>query len=136
MFFASSTVAVEAPIFNELATKICIQNKIDSAKNQAHTDATNIKNSVDSIKNQDHTYNNNASDTVPNSSDINTVLNNQNTLSNDLDLDISTLDIQLNTNATTWIWGIVNNIRTLNGKITLLFTTILSLAIIKMVLNR
>ena len=30
VFFASSTVAVEAPIFNELATKICIQNKIDS----------------------------------------------------------------------------------------------------------
>ena len=113
-----------------------IQNKIDSAKNQAHTDATNIKNSVDSIKNQDHTYNNNASDNVPNQSDINGVLADQNTLSSDLDLDTSTIDIQLNTDATTWIWTIISNVRLINGKITLLFTTILSLAIIKMVLNR
>ena len=68
-----------------------IQNKIDSAKNQAHSDHQDLMN-------QDHTYNNNASDTVPNSSDINSVLNKQNTLSSDLDLDVSTLDIQLNTN--------------------------------------
>lgn len=106
-----------------------IQNKIDSAKNQAHSDHQ-------ALMNQDHSYNNNASDTVPNSSDINSVINQENTLRSDLDLDVSTLDIQLNTDATTWIWGIVNNIRTINGKITLLFTTILSLAIIKMVLNR
>ena len=97
---------------------------------------TNQTNNTNAILNQNHTYNNNASDTVPNQSDINTVLSQQNTLSNSLNLSTNAIDVQLNTNATTWIWGIVNNIRTINGKITLLFTTILSLAIIKMILNR
>lgn len=119
---------------------INMQNSINANANanaaQAHSDATSIKNSVDSIKNQDHTYNNNATDTPSNQSDINSVLSQQNTLSSSIDLDSSILDVTLNTDATTWIWGVVDNLRTINGKITLLFTTILSLAVIKMILNR
>ena len=112
------------------------QSIINNQNSNTNAINGNIDQEFSDLKNYDHTYNNNATDTPSNQSDINNVLSQQNTLSSSIDLDSSILDVTLNTDATTWIWGVVDNLRTINGKITLLFTTILSLAVIKMILNR
>ena len=112
------------------------QNIINNQNSNTNAINGNIDQEFSDLKNYDHTYNNNSADTPSNQSDITSVLSQQNTLSSSIDLDSSILDVTLNTDATTWIWGVVDNFRTINGKITLLFTTILSLAVIKMILNR
>lgn len=146
------TYANQQELVNKLnSVQTAITNMQNSINSNANTNTQSIINNQNSntnaingnidqefsdLKNYDHSYNNNATDTPSNQSDINSVLSQQNTLSSSIDLDSSILDVTLNTDATTWIWGVVDNFRTINGKITLLFTTILSLAVIKMILNR
>lgn len=104
----------------------------------ANTNAINgnIDQEFNDLKNQDHTYNSNAKDTPSGTSDVNSTLNKQDQLSSSLNLDSSNVVVTLNTNATTYIWGIVDRIRAVDSRIVLLFTTVLSLGIIKMILNR
>lgn len=64
------------------------------------------------------------------------MINKENQLKQSINLDSSSVDVQFNTSATTWIWDIVSNFRISHAKITLLITSILSLGIIKMILNR
>lgn len=110
-----------------------IQNSINSQTNAING---NIDQEFNDLKNQDHTYNNNAKDNVPNSSDVSSVTNAEEQLLDSIDLDSSSLDFTLAIEPSNFIWNIISTIRTTYGKITLLITTILSLAIIKMVLNR
>ena len=116
-------------------TQNIINNQNTNAA-QAHTDSQNIKNSVDSIKNQDHTYNNNASESLNGGSDLNNLDSKQSQLRNNMDLDTSSLDIQFDSSGATFIWDIISSIRSVNSKITILFTTLLSLGIIKFIFNR
>ena len=46
------------------------------------------------------------------------------------------IDITINPTTATFIWDIINRISLSNSYITLLFTSILSLGVIKLVLNR
>lgn len=112
------------------------QNIINNQNQNTNAINGNIDQEFNDLKNQDHTYNNNAKDTPSGQSDINSSNNKETQLMQSIDLDSSVLDVTLNTSVTSWIWEILTNLRSINGKITLLFITVLSLGIIKMVLNR
>ena len=107
-----------------------------SITNMTNSINNNISSEFDDLKDLDHSYNSNPKDTPSGSSDINSTLNKQDQLSSSLNLDSSNVVVTLNTNATTFIWGIVDRIRAVDSRIVLLFTTVLSLGIIKMILNR
>ena len=55
-------------------------------------------------------------------------------LRNQLNLNIEDTEISVNPNANNFIWEVVNRLRTMSGKIVLLFTSVLSLGIMKMIL--
>ena len=86
---------------------------------------------------QDHTYNNNASQsTTTQENQMNSFEQEEDTLRNSLNLDIEDSEITINPNASNFIWETINRLRQMSGKIVLLFTSVLSLGIMKMILGR
>lgn len=86
---------------------------------------------------EEHTYNTNESQsTQQQQQEMNNYEQEEDTLRNNLKLDIEDAEISINPQASTFIWEVVNRLRSINPKIVLLFTSILSLGIMKMVLGR
>lgn len=92
---------------------------------------------TNNILNQDHTYNNNASQsTTTEQNTMNSFEQQEDALRNSLNLNIEDAEITINPMASNFIWDVVNRLRGMSGKIVLLFTSILSLGIMKMILGR
>lgn len=92
---------------------------------------------TNNILNQEHSYNNNPSqDTTNQENQMNNFEQEEDNLRNSLDLDIEESEITINPYASSFIWEIVNRLRSMSPKIVLLFTSILSLGIMKMILGR
>lgn len=100
----------------------------------------NVVEAVDKVNdtlNQDHNYNNNASQSTENEKqEMENYEQEEETLRNGLDLNIEESEITINPEANTFIWNVVDRLRGMSGKIVLLFTSVLSLGIMKMVLGR
>lgn len=100
----------------------------------------NVVQAVDQVNNtlnQDHQYNNNASESTENEKqEMENYEQQEDTLRNGLDLSIEESEITINPEANTFIWNIVDRLRGMSGKIVLLFTSVLSLGIMKMILGR
>lgn len=100
----------------------------------------NIEQAVDRVNetlNQNHEYNNNASQSTENEKqEMENYEQEEDTLRNGLDLNIEESEITINPEANTFIWNVVDKLRGMNGKIVLLFTSVLSLGIMKMILGR
>lgn len=101
----------------------------DIINNQNQNTQTIIEsnNTYDYNATQDYTNQTNEMDNITNAED---------TLMNNLDFNTTDMNITINPNASTFIWNIVDSLRLMSTKIVLLMTSILSLGIIKLVLNR
>lgn len=100
----------------------------------------NVEQAVDRVNetlNQNHEYNNNASQNTENEKqEMENYEQQEDSLRNGLDLNIEESEITINPEANTFIWNVVDRLRGMNGKIVLLFTSVLSLGIMKMILGR
>lgn len=100
----------------------------------------NVVDAVDKVNdtlNQNHEYNNNASESTENEKqEMENYEQEEDSLRNGLDLNIEESEITINPEANTFIWNIVDKLRGMSGKIVLLFTSVLSLGIMKMILGR
>lgn len=100
----------------------------------------NVVDAVDKVNdtlNQNHEYNNNASENTENEKqEMENYEQEEDSLRNGLDLNIEESEITINPEANTFIWNTVDKLRGMSGKIVLLFTSVLSLGIMKMILGR
>ena len=100
----------------------------------------NVEQAVDRVNdtlNQNHEYNNNASQSTENEKQqMENYEKEEDSLRNGLDLSIEESEITINPEANTFIWDVVDKLRGMSGKIVLLFTSVLSLGIMKMILGR
>ena len=100
----------------------------------------NVVEAVDKVNetlNQEHNYNQNESvSTEEEKNKFNNFEQEEDSLRNGLDLNIEESEITINPEANTFIWNVVNRLRGMSGKIVLLFTSVLSLGIMKMILGR
>lgn len=110
--------------------------QIDAINNQTGV----IKDQTDKINdtlNQNHEYNNNESvSTEEEKNKFNNFEQEEDNLRNGLDLNIEESEITIKPEANTFIWNVINRLRGMSGKIVLLFTSVLSLGIMKMILGR
>lgn len=105
-----------------------------SSATQEQIDAIN---NVDETLKQNHEYNNNASeDTSEQENEINNYEQQEDSLRNSLNLDIEDSEITINPEANNFIWETINKLRGMSSKIVLLFTSVLSLGLMKMILGR
>lgn len=89
------------------------------------------------ILSKDHKYNTDPStSTQEEESKINDYETQEDSLREGLNLEIDNSEITINPNANTFIWQTIDKLRGINGKIVLLFTSVLSLGLIKIVLGR
>ena len=88
------------------------------------------------IMNGDYEFNQNASETIPGQETIDDYTDEEVELLDGLTFEVEEAEVTINPYASSFIWEIVNRLRGMSGKIVLLFTSILSLGLIKMVLNR
>ena len=100
----------------------------------------NVEQAVDRVNdtlNQDHNYNTNPSEsTQDQENQINDYETQEDTLRKGLNLEIGNSEITIKPEANTFIWNVVDRLRGMSGKVVLLFTSVLSLGLIKMVLGR
>ena len=90
----------------------------------------------DSI-NQDHEYNKDASvNTEEEKNKFNNFEQQEDSLRNGINLDIEDSQITIDPNANNFIWETINKLRSMSPKIVLLFTSVLSLGLMKMILGR
>lgn len=108
-------------------------SSIEAALNQSKQNTEDIKNEIS----KEHEYNNNASkDTTEQENEINNYEQQEDSLRNSLNLDIEESEITINPNANNFIWDTINKLRGMSSKIVLLFTSVLSLGLMKMILGR
>lgn len=114
--------------------------EVNTSVNQVKQEVAELNNSVDQTNNiltQDHNYNKNESQsTQGQKQEIDNYEKEEDNLRNKLNLNIENTEISVNPNANNFIWEVVNKLRTMSGKIVLLFTSVLSLGIMKMILGR
>ena len=111
----------------------------DEAAIAIQEQTTIIEQQTDEIINlldQDHTYNNNPSENIDGQDEIDTLTDEQEDLMDQLDFSMEDMDITINPHASEFIWEVVRLLRSINGKIVLLFASVLGLGIMKMILNR
>lgn len=97
----------------------------------------NEQEETNEILSQDHNYNTNPSQNTENEKQqIENYEQEEDSLRNGLNLSIEESEITINPEANTFIWNVVDKLRGMNGKIVLLFTSVLSLGIMKMILGR
>ena len=89
------------------------------------------------ILSKDHNYNTNPSESTENEKQqMENYEQEEDSLRNGLDLSIEESEITIKPEANTFIWEVVNKLRGMSSKIVLLFTSVLSLGIMKMILGR
>lgn len=100
----------------------------------------NVVQAVDNVNNtlnQGHEYNKNESESTQTQKEqIDNYETQEDQLRNGLNLDIESSEITINPNANNFIWETINKLRGMSSKIVLLFTSVLSLGLIKMILGR
>ena len=112
----------------------------ETIKNIIENSNGNVVEAVDKVNdtlNQNHNYNQNESvSTEEEKNKFNNFEQEEDNLRNGLNLNIEDTEITINPEANEFIWNIVNRLRGMSGKIVLLFTSVLSLGIMKMILGR
>ena len=100
----------------------------------------NVVEAVDNVNNtlnQGHEYNKNESESTQTQKEqIENYETQEDGLRNGLNLDIESSEITINPNANNFIWETINKLRGMSSKIVLLFTSVLSLGLIKIILGR
>lgn len=112
----------------------------NTIKQIIETSNGNVEKAVDRVNdtlNQDHSYNTDPStSTQEEQNKINEYETQEDSLREGLNLEIDNSEITIDPQANTFIWNVINRLRGMNGKIVLLFTSVLSLGLIKIILGR
>ena len=96
-----------------------------------------IQDQTQQILDSNTTYNQNATQDFTNETqEVENYTQAEQDLMNDLDFNTTDMNITINPNASQFIWNIVDGLRSINGAIVLLMTSLLSIGIIKLVLGR
>lgn len=110
---------------------------IKSIIDESNGSVTNAVDKVNETLNKDHEYNKDASvNTEEDKNKFNNYEQQEDNLRNGLNLDIEDSQITIDPNANNFIWETINKLRTMSPKIVLLFTSVLSLGLMKMILGR
>lgn len=110
---------------------------IKSIIDESNGSVTNAVDKVNETLNKDNDYNNNASvNTEEEKNKFNNYEQQEDNLRNGLNLDIEDSQITIDPNANNFIWETINKLRAMSPKIVLLFTSVLSLGLMKMILGR
>lgn len=110
-----------------------IENIVKSANGNVEQAVNEVNNTL----NQGHEYNKNESESTQTQKEqIDNYETQEDQLRNGLNLDIESSEITINPNANNFIWETINKLRGMNSKIVLLFTSVLSLGLIKIILGR
>lgn len=89
------------------------------------------------ILNEDHEYNNNASQNINGQQDLDNLDTQDEQIRDNMDFSaIENNNITIDTNANSFIWGIIERLRSMNEYIVLLMTSIMGIGLIKLVLGR
>lgn len=97
----------------------------------------NEQNKTNEILSKDHKYNTDPSQNTENEKqEMENYEQEEDNLRNGLDLNIEESEITINPEANTFIWNVVDRLRGMSEKIVLLFTSVLSLGLMKMILGR
>lgn len=89
------------------------------------------------ILSKDHNYNTDPSESTENEKqEMENYEQEEDSLRNGLDLNIEESEITINPEANKFIWNTIDKLRGMSGKIVLLFTSVLSLGLMKMILGR
>ena len=95
------------------------------------------QNQTQSILNENTTYDQNATKDFTNETqEVENYTQAEQDLMKDLDFNTTDMNITINPNASQFIWNIVDGLRSINGAIVLLMTSLLSIGVIKLVLGR
>ena len=122
---------------NSSLTKSFSLNLLRSYVNYNLLNDSEVIASIENEIKKDHEYNNNASkDTTEQENEINNYEQQEDSLRNSLNLDIEDSEITINPEANNFIWETINKLRGMSSKIVLLFTSVLSLGLMKMILGR
>lgn len=117
--------------------KIIYDNSTTDAINNQTTIIQNQTNAIINAITGEHEYDNTPSEKLEGKEEIDNLKNKEEELLGNLDFSAAdNLEITINSEAARFIWEIVEALRSINGKIVLLITSILGLGIIKMILNR
>lgn len=112
----------------------------DTIKNIIDESNGSVTNAVDKVNDtlkKDHNYNNDASvNTEEDKNKFDNYEQQEESLRNGLNLDIENSQITIDPNANSFIWETINKLRSMSPKIVLLFTSVLSLGLMKMILGR
>ena len=114
-----------------------IRFSISISDNIPQFELVTCKNGNQGIIDSDHIYDKNATEDYTNqTNEIQNITNAEDTLMQNLDFNTTEMNITINPNASTFIWNVVDSLRSISTKIVLLMTSLLSIGIIKLVLNR
>lgn len=117
--------------------RLGIGDKINGWTNDSQSIINNQNQNTQTILDTNTTYDTNSTAYTNETTTINDMEQAQDQLMDSLDFSVmDDLNITVNPNASTFIWDIANRLRNMNGAIVLLITSMLSMGIIKMVLNR
>lgn len=118
-------------------TKVTYEEGVGAIIDKKTDEMIKEQEKTNEIISQDHEYNNNASESTENEKqEMENYEQEEDSLRNGLDLSIEESEITINPEANTFIWNIVDRLRGMSGKIVLLFTSVLSLGIMKMIMGR
>ena len=125
-----------AKINSNSSTEQSINNQTEVIIDKSN-EIINEQKETNEIISQDHNYNTNPSQSTENEKQqMESYEQEEDSLRNGLNLNIENTEITIKPEANTFIWEVVNRLRGMSGKIVLLFTSVLSLGIMKMILGR
>lgn len=114
--------------------------EVNQAVNKVQQEVQELNNAqqeTNNILTGEQNYNKDASEEVNGQEEIDDYTEKEEELFSSLNFEgIGNNEITINPNTSSFIWGIIERLRGMNGKIVLLITSVLGLGIIKMILNR
>ena len=127
----------ESDSYNDINWEISVSNFVNLYRTDTSSIINNQNQNTQTIMDSNTTYNNDATQDYTNqTNEMDNITNAEDTLMNNLDFNTTDMNITINPNASTFIWNIVDALRLMSTKIVLLMTSILSIGVIKLVLNR
>lgn len=117
--------------------RLVLNNYINLYTTATNSIIQNQNNNTQQILESNTTYDQNATQDFTNETqEVENYTQTEQDLMNDLDFNTTDMNITINPNASQFIWNIVDGLRSINGAIVLLMTSLLSIGVIKLVLGR
>lgn len=118
-------------------TKVTYEEGVGAIIDKKTDEMIKEQEKTNEIISQDHNYNTDPSESTENQKqEMENYEQEEDSLRNGLDLSIEESEVTINPEANEFIWNVVEKLRGMSSKIVLLYTSVLSLGLMKMVLGR